>query len=43
VKFSKGKARFRVSADGKEIVSHAGTALPMHQYVPLLQGLIEPR
>jgi hypothetical protein len=27
VKFSKGKARFKVSADGKGIVSHAGTAL----------------
>ena len=27
MKFSKGKARFKVSADGKGIVSHAGTAL----------------
>ena len=27
MKLSKGKARFKVSADGKGIVSHAGTAL----------------
>jgi hypothetical protein len=41
VKFSKGKARFKVSADGKGIVSRAGTALLRELAADTVKRLVE--